>query len=105
ICYLFDTLANIYLLENGDRIALLLPTFAPYLEIPELPRNDFDVVKIKAEQMIIDGKTTYQYSNMEIDKLKDPSIKAVFVVNPSNTTANAMGKPTIVQIKQIVAVV
>ncbi|BDH64637.1 TPA: aspartate 4-decarboxylase [Enterococcus faecalis] len=104
ICYLFDTLANNYLLEKGDRIALLLPTFAPYLEIPELPRYDFDVVKIKAEQMIIDGKTTYQYSNKEIDKLKDPSIKAVFVVNPSNPTANAMGKPTIEQIKQIVAV-
>lgn len=104
ICYLFDTLANNYLLEKGDRIALLLPTFAPYLEIPELPRYDFDVVKIKAEQMIIDGKTTYQYSNKGIDKLKDPSIKAVFVVNPSNPTANAMGKPTIEQIKQIVAV-
>ena len=48
ICYLFDTLANNYLLEKGDRIALLLPTFAPYLEIPELPRYDFDVVKIKS---------------------------------------------------------
>jgi aspartate 4-decarboxylase len=102
ICYLFDTLMNNYLLKKGDKIALLLPTFAPYLEIPELPQYDFEVVKIKAEQTRLEGRATYQYSKTEIDKLKDYTIKAVFVVNPSNPTANAMCQETIEQIKQIV---
>ncbi|MGM0240599.1 aspartate 4-decarboxylase [Enterococcus sp. AZ103] len=103
ICYLFDTLFNNHLLNKGDKIALLLPTFAPYLEIPELPQYHFEVEKILAEQTILLGKTTYQYSSAEIDRLKDPQIKAVFVVNPSNPTANAMCQSTIDQIKEIVA--
>lgn len=103
ICYLFDTLINNCLLHQGDTIALLLPTFAPYLEIPELPQYDFDVVKIHAQPTRIDNKTTYQYTTEEIDKLKDPAIKAVFVVNPSNPTANAMCQSTVEQIKTIVA--
>ncbi len=102
ICYLFDTLMNNFLLQKGDRIALMLPTFAPYLEIPELPQYAFDIVKVKAEQTILEGKVTYQYPEKEIDKLKDPSIKAVFVVNPSNPTANALCGLTIKQLKQIV---
>lgn len=103
ICYLFDTLTNNYLLNRKDRIALLLPTFAPYLEIPHLPQYQFDVVEIRAEQTVMEGKSTYQYSAAEINKLKDPSIKAVFVVNPSNPTANAMCQSTLNQIKKIVA--
>ena len=105
ICYLFDTLMNNYLLKKGDRIALLLPTFAPYLEIPELPQYDFEVVKIQAKQTELEGKVAYQYSEAEIDKLKDSTIKAVFVVNPSNPTANAMCQSTIEQIKDIVQTV
>lgn len=103
ICYLFDSLMNNFLLSKGDRIALMLPTFAPYLEIPELPQYQFDVVKIHAKQTVMEGKSTYQYATSEIDKLKDPTIKAVFVVNPSNPTANAICGSTIDQIKKIVA--
>lgn len=103
ICYTFDTLANNFLLNQGDRIALMLPTFAPYLEIPELPRYRFDVVKIHAKQTLLNGQKSYQYPDSEINKLKDPAIKAVFIVNPSNPTANAICQPTIDLIKKIVA--
>ena len=102
ICYLFDTLVNNHILEKGDKIALLLPTFAPYLEIPELPQYEFDIVKINAEQSVVDGELSYQYPDYEIDKLRDDKVKAVFVVNPSNPTANAMSLSTINQIKRIV---
>jgi aspartate 4-decarboxylase len=102
ICYLFDTLMNNFLLQKGDRIALMLPTFAPYLEIPELPQYSFEIVEVRAEQTLLEGKVTYQYPEQEIDKLKDPSIKAVFVVNPSNPTANALCGSTIKQLKQVV---
>src|SRR5699024_1100989 len=38
ICYLFDSLVNNFLLQKGDCIALMVPAFAPYLEIPQLPQ-------------------------------------------------------------------
>ncbi|MGY3767103.1 aspartate 4-decarboxylase [Vagococcus vulneris] len=103
ICYLFDTLVNNFLLNKGDKIALMLPMFAPYLELPELPHYEFDIVKVNAKQTMLHGKLTYQYPEEELAKLKDPSIKAVFVVNPSNPTANAMCDSSIDQIKQIVS--
>ena len=34
ICYVFDSLATNLLLRPGDRIALMVPAFTPYLEIP-----------------------------------------------------------------------
>ena len=103
ICYIFDTLFNNFLLNHGDKIALMLPTFAPYLEIPELPKYAFEIVKVQAKQTMIDGKMTYQYPDEEINKLRDSDIKAVFVVNPSNPTANALAQPTIDLLKEIVA--
>lgn len=102
ICYLFDTLVNNFILKKGDKIALLVPSFAPYLEIPELPQYNFNVLKINAEQSICDGNLIYQYPTHEIDKLKDKDVKAVFIVNPSNPTANSMSQSTIHQIKEIV---
>lgn len=102
ICYLFDTLMHTHLLDPGDRIALFLPTFAPYLEIPQLPQYHFDVVKIRAKQVEVAGQTRYQYELGELDKLRDPRIKAAFVVNPSNPTANAMSAQTLAILQKIV---
>lgn len=102
ICYLFDTLINTHLLEPGARIALLLPTFAPYLEITKLPQYHFDVVAIRSTQTRAAGRTTYHYPAAELDKLRDPLVTAVFVVNPSNPTANALGAANIRQIQTIV---
>ncbi|MFD1670715.1 aspartate 4-decarboxylase [Agrilactobacillus yilanensis] len=102
ICYLFETLLQTQLLQTGDRIALFLPTFAPYLEIPDLPQYDFEIVKIQAKQIIQNDQTSYLYPETEIDKLKDPTIKAAFIVNPSNPTANAMSAENIAQIQKLV---
>ena len=44
ICYIFDSLATNLLLRPGDRIALMVPAFTPYLEIPRLDRYGLDVV-------------------------------------------------------------
>jgi len=51
MCYIFDSLIANHLLAVGDKIALMVPTFAPYLEIPHLSRYDFEVVRIKATEM------------------------------------------------------
>lgn len=102
IVYLFESLVNNHLLEPKDTIALMIPTFAPYLEIPELPEYGFETEYIKSELMEIDGKASYQFSEAELDRLRNDDIKAVFVVNPSNPTANAIYDKTIEQLKDIV---
>lgn len=43
MCYVFDSLEENFLLHKGDSIALMVPIFTPYIEIPELTRYDYDV--------------------------------------------------------------
>ncbi|GEK91625.1 aspartate 4-decarboxylase [Alkalibacterium kapii] len=102
IVYTFNSLVNNHLLERQDKIALMVPTFAPYMEIPALPEYGFDVEYIRSELTEIDGQRSYQFSESELDRLRDDEIKAVFVVNPSNPTANAIYDESIEQLKDIV---
>ncbi len=91
MCYIFDSLMVNCLLHRGDKVALAVPTFTPYIEICHLDRFHFDVVEINASEVSsIDGRHTWQYPDAEIDKLLDPSIKALFFVNPSNPPSVAM---------------
>ena len=102
MCYIFDSLMENFLVNKGDKIALLVPTFTPYIEIPELDRNSFEVINIQASAKSTDGLHTWQYPDEEIDKLKDPSIKVVFVVNPSNPPSYAIHPDTIRRLIRIV---
>jgi len=102
MCYIFDSLLENYLLSRGDRIALMVPIFAPYVEIPRLAQYNFNVVEIKATAIDDKGKHTWQYPRSEIDKLLDPSIKALFLVNPSNPPSVAIQPETIQQLIHIV---
>lgn len=90
MCYLFNSLAENHLLNKGDKIALMTPIFTPYLEIPHLPNYDFEIVHIRANTVADDHTESYQYTKEQIDQLKDPSIKAVFIVNPSNPVSIAL---------------
>ncbi|GAO44060.1 aspartate 4-decarboxylase [Flavihumibacter petaseus] len=102
MCYIFDSLMQNYLVKKGDKIALLTPTFTPYVEIPELDRYAFDVVYIQASSTGDKGFHTWQYPDAELDKLKDPAVKIAFVVNPSNPPSFAMGSATLDHIAAIV---
>ncbi|WP_051237791.1 aspartate 4-decarboxylase [Lacticigenium naphthae] len=102
IVYTFDSLVNNQLLNQGDKIVLMIPTFAPYLEIPQLPHYGFDVEYIKSEPVRIEGKISYQFPQKEINRLRNPEIKAVFVVNPSNPTSNAISDTTIGLLKDVI---
>lgn len=102
MCYIFDTLIANELLARGDKIALMVPVFTPYLEIPHLPRYNFEVVHINAKELTSDGTHTWQYPESEIDKLKDCSIKALFVVNPSNPPSVAIKPESVKQLVNIV---
>jgi aspartate 4-decarboxylase len=102
MCYIFDSLIVNGLLKRGDRIALAVPTFTPYLEIAHLDRYAFDVVEIEASGLYESGAHSWQYPDTEIDKLLDPSIKAFFVVNPSNPPSYAMHKSSLERIAKLV---
>ncbi|RJG08026.1 bifunctional aspartate transaminase/aspartate 4-decarboxylase [Noviherbaspirillum cavernae] len=77
--YIFNTMRENKLIAPGDRIAIGMPAFTPYIEIPEL--NDY-----RLEEVLInaDPNANWQYPDAELDKLLDPKIKAFFVINPSN---------------------
>ena len=84
MCYAFDSLKQNFLMEPGDKIALFTPCFTPYLEIPKLAEFGLEVVTVSANKVERDGYHDWQYPKEEIEKLRDPSVKAVCITNPSN---------------------
>lgn len=77
--YLFNSLRENGLLEPGDTIALGMPIFTPYIEIPQL--NDYQLI-----ETLIDAppENNWQFTQQELQKLLDPKVKAFFLCNPSN---------------------
>ncbi|MBN2898771.1 MAG: aspartate 4-decarboxylase [Clostridia bacterium] len=102
MCYVFDSLIANNIFAKGDKIALMTPIFTPYLEIPHLPRYEFEVIEIVANEVDKNGNNTWQFPDSEIDKLKDPEIRALFIVNPSNPPSTAMRNETIDYLSEIV---
>ncbi|MFZ4287577.1 bifunctional aspartate transaminase/aspartate 4-decarboxylase [Variovorax sp. HJSM1_2] len=85
MCYIFKALKTNRLLNPGDTIALGVPIFTPYLEMPHLEDYDLHIVPIHAPQ-----EQRFQFTDAELDKLLDPKIKAFFVCNPGNPSAMAI---------------
>lgn len=102
MCYIFDSLQQNRLLERGDSIALMTPVFTPYIEIPKLYRYNYRVTEIPAGRMSDDGLHLWQYDAKEINRLRDPEYKALFIVNPSNPPSYAIANDTIEQLVDIV---
>ncbi|RZI56882.1 MAG: bifunctional aspartate transaminase/aspartate 4-decarboxylase, partial [Zymomonas sp.] len=96
MCYIFKSLKSNRLVNPGDTIALGVPIFTPYLEMPHLEDFALDVVDIRATQ-----ENHFQFSDAELDKLLDPKIKAFFVVNPGNPSAIALSDAVIAKIGEI----
>ncbi len=84
MCYIFNSLEANHLLNKGDKVALMAPIFTPYIEIPQLDRYSFDVVNIYADTFDEEGYHTWQYPKEQMDALRNPEVKLVFLVNPSN---------------------
>mgnify|MGYP001316104326 FL=1 len=102
MCYVFDSLQENFLLNKGDGIALMVPVFTPYIEIPQLRRYEFNVTEISANQMTTDGLHTWQYKDEDIDRLRNPQIKALFITNPSNPPSYTLSPETAARIVDIV---
>lgn len=102
MCYIFDSMKVNGLMNEGDKMALMVPIFTPYLDIPKLPTYNFEVVYIYASEMNDEGNHTWQYPKDELDKLKDPSIKCLCVVNPSNPASVAINEESMSYLKETV---
>ena len=89
MCYIFKSLKTNRLLNPGDRIALSVPIFTPYLEMPLLEDYGLKVTEIHALQ-----EDRFQIGD-DLELLLDPEIKAFFVVNPGNPSAMALSQETI----------
>ncbi|OCJ16159.1 aspartate 4-decarboxylase [Rhizobium sp. AC44/96] len=77
--YIFNTLKQNGIVKRGDKVAIGMPVFTPYIEIPELDEYGLVEVAINA-----DPAMEWQYPDAELEKLKDPAVKVFFCINPSN---------------------
>lgn len=95
--YVFASLKENKILNYGDHIAIITPIFSPYLEIPAL--NDYQLVQIHVEES---EDLDWQIPDSEIDKLKDPRIKALFMVHPTNPTSVKLKSETLEKVEELV---
>lgn len=102
MCYMFNTLKANYLLNEGDKIALFTPCFTPYLEIPRLDEFGLEVVNVSANKVEKNGYHDWQFPKEEIDKLRDPAVKAVCITNPSNPPSVCLSAEVLEQIVDVV---
>ncbi len=95
MCYAFNSIKANRLMKKGDKIALMVPAFTPYLEIPRLEDFDLEVVNISANAVERDGYHDWQYPDEEVNKLRDPAVKLLCVTNPSNPPSYTLSRHTL----------
>ena len=96
--YLFNTMRENKLIAPGDKVAIGMPVFTPYIEIPEL--SDYRLVEVAINA---DPEFGWQYKEAELRKLEDPGVKVFFVVNPSNPPSVKIDSAGLAVIADIVA--
>ncbi|OED68248.1 aspartate 4-decarboxylase [Vibrio splendidus ZS-139] len=94
--YIFNSLKANHLLNKGDSIAIGAPIFTPYIEMPELEDYSLNKVEIMATE-----ESHWQIPDSELEKLRDPKIKAFFLVNPSNPASVKLSDETLQKIADI----
>lgn len=97
IVYIFNSLKENKLIHPGDKIILNTPIFTPYIEIPEL--NDYEMKEIDLKST---EKDDWELEPSAVKELEDPSVKALFLVNPSNPGSVSLSSKTLQAIKRAV---
>jgi aspartate 4-decarboxylase len=97
IAYIFNSLRENRLMSPGDTVAIGMPIFASYLEIPGL--NDYRLIELAVEA---DPEAGWQYQTAELDKLLDPAVKGFLLVNPNNPTSVRINEAGLNRIAEIV---
>jgi aspartate 4-decarboxylase len=97
MCYVFKSLFANRLLRKGDAIALVTPTFTPYLEMPHLEDYALEIVELQVRQ-----EDKFQITDQHLATLADPRIKACFLVNPGNPTSASLDQRSMAGIAKLV---
>lgn len=95
--YIFEALSHNRLLKAGDTIAIATPIFTPYMQIPSV--KDYGLVSIDVSSSAGDN---WDIAEAELAKLEDPSVKAFFLVNPSNPASHALSDKTLERLVQVI---
>ena len=95
--YIFDALSHNRLLKEGDQIAIATPIFTPYMQIPSV--KNYGLVSIDVTST---AEENWDIAEAELAKLEDPSVKAFFLVNPSNPASRALSEKTLQRLAQVV---
>lgn len=95
--YIFEALSHNRLLKPGDQIAIATPIFTPYLQIPSV--KDYGLVSVDVSSSEESG---WEIPEEELEKLEDPSVKAFFLVNPSNPASHALSEKTLEHLSRVV---
>ena len=95
--YIFEALSHNRLLKPGDQIAIATPIFTPYMQIPSV--KDYGLVSIDVTSTAEDH---WEIAEEQLSKLEDPSVKAFFLVNPSNPASHALSEFTLARLKRVV---
>lgn len=95
--YAFKSLMENFILKKGDKVAIITPVFSPYLEIPELNDFEFKSIYIDANE-----NAHWQVPPENLEILKKKSVKALYLINPTNPTSVALHPDTIERIAHIV---
>jgi aspartate 4-decarboxylase len=95
--YLFASLTANRLLAPGDTVAIVTPVFSPYLEIPLLAEHALEVVDVRLQ-----ADSDWQLPDSELDKLRDPAVKLLCLVNPSNPPSTKLTDETLGRLAALV---
>ena len=95
--YIFDALNHNRLLKEGDQIAIATPIFTPYMQIPSV--RNYGLVSIDVTST---EEENWDIAETELSKLEDPTIKAFFLVNPSNPASHALSEKTLQRLTQVI---
>lgn len=88
--YIFNSLKENMVLNPGDKVAIVTPIFSPYLELPILKDYGLEPVYIRGNEDM-----GWQIPDTEVAKLKDPAVKALYMVNPTNPTSVSLNADTV----------
>ncbi len=95
--YIFNSLKENKILNPGDTVAIVTPIFSPYLELPPLADYGLKTVYIKGSEDM-----GWQIPDSEVAKLKDPSVKALYMVNPTNPTSVSLNADTVKRMSEVI---
>lgn len=96
--YVFASLKALKVLKQGDKVAIFTPIFSPYLEVPRLSEFGLKEVFIPANE-----QNNWHVDQDQIRKvLRDPDVKALYLINPANPGAVALSRQTVETVAEMV---